>query len=197
MNNIAQKVLELEDIHLSEAPTKLGKYVQYSLYKTTETIRAYTNATHQSGDDFFNGDKPFADIITQAVQTRYRATDIDRKMIDIKSGRNDKVIPAMFLNITLKEWMRKENFGIFLNKWGMELSKYGSSVVKATRKDGELHIDVVPWGRLIVDPEDMSQAPVIETYNLTESDLLKNNIYNKDRVDELISAKMASETKGR
>ena len=195
-NKLAQKVKELKDIHLSGAETKLGEYTSYSLYDTTEKISAYLQSRHTSSPKDSQGrDKPFANIVTSAVQTRYRATDIDRKHISIKSAKSGKVIPAFLLNVILKEWMRKSNFGIFLNKWGMALAQYGSSVVKFTKANGKLEANVVPWNRLIVDPEDINQAPVIEFYNLTEGDL-RTRGYKKDVIDSLIDARTTRLTKG-
>ena len=60
-----------------------------------------------------------------AVNIWYRATDIDRKDIRIKATKQRDILGAFLATIHLQEWMRKDNFGKFLNDWGRSLAKYG------------------------------------------------------------------------
>ena len=166
--------------------TKIGKYVDFNQYENTEKITAYLYSKHISGEkDAFGRDKPFFNIVTSARNIWHRATDIDRKNITIKSTKKDNVITAFLANIKVQEWMRKSNFGQFLNDWGLTLAGYGSAVVKFVERNGELFREVVPWNRIICDQVDFENNPVIERLYLTEAQLKNNKAYNQDKVEEL------------
>lgn len=166
--------------------TRLGKYVDFNQYENTEKITAYLNSKHISGDkDAFGRDKPFFNIVTSAVNIWYRATDIDRKNIVIRSTNKNNVITAFLANIKVQEWMRKSNFGQFLNEWGRTLAGYGSAVVKFVEKDGELYREVIPWNRMICDSIDFDSNLQIEKIYLTEAQLKQNKSYDQDKVEEL------------
>jgi len=175
--------------------TTISEYVSWSLKDNTDKIDAYLNSKHTSGEkDSKNRDKPFFNIVTAAVNIWYRATDIDRKNIKITATNTKEVIPAFLASVHLQNWMKRENFGSFLNEWGRTLARYGSAVVKFVKKDGRLVPSVVPWNRLIVDQIELDNAPVIEVLDLTEDQLRQNPAYDQDMVDELCNAKEARET---
>lgn len=175
--------------------TTLGKYVTWSLHENIEKIDAYTNSKHISGDkDSLGRDKPFFNINTAAVNIWYKATDIDRKDIKIKATRAKDTIGAFLLNIHLQEYMRKHNVGLFLNNWGRTLAKYGSSVVKFIEKEGELHMNIVPWNRLIVDSVDFYNNPIIERLFYTPSQLRNNKSFDQEKVKALLDARTTRKT---
>ena len=166
--------------------TKLGKYVDFNQYENTEKITAYLYSKHISGEkDAFGRDKPFFNIVTANRNIWMRATDIDRKNILIKSTRKDNVITAFLANIKVQEWMRKSNFGQFLNEWGMVLAGYGSAVTKFVEKGGELHREVVPWNRIVCDQIDFENNPVIEKLYFTEAQLKNNKAYGQEAVEQI------------
>lgn len=188
MDTLGSLVRKLETNYTSGTPTKLGKYVDFSMYENVEKITAYLNSKHISGEvDALGREKPFFNIVTAAVNVWYRATDIDRKNILLRSTKRTNVIPTFLANIKLQEWMKKDNFGQFLNEWGRYLAQYGSAVVKFIEKDGELHRNVVPWNRLIVDVVDFDNNVVIEKLYLTPAQLRKNKAYDQEQVEQLIA----------
>lgn len=177
--------------------TTISKYVQVSQYENLNIIDAYLNSKHISGDvDSQGREKPFFNIVTAAVNVWYRATDIDRKNIKIKPTKSLQDILAFLATVRLQNWMRsntsgKNNFGVFLNKWGRSLAKYGSAVVKFVEKYGKLHCIVVPWNRLIVDTIDFDSNPVVEKLEFTPAQLRKKKEYDQVLVEKLIAAKAA------
>lgn len=182
--NIHEIVRKMENSYVNET-VKLGKYVDFSMYETLETIFAYINSKHISGSkDSLGRDKPFDDIITTAVNTRERATDIDTSQIRFIAPNQKAVIQTLFFDVKVKDWMRKARFGQFLNKWGRELAIYNSSLVKSVVKDGELKIETVPWSRVICDPININKAPIIEKLYLTEGEINSMG-YDKDVVESL------------
>lgn len=185
---IGSLIRRLESNYIS-GTTTLSKYVQYSMYETVERIDAYANSKHISGDvDSLGREKPFFNIVTAAINIWYRATDIDRKDIRIRATKKSDEIKAFFATVHLRQWMRKSNFGAFLNEWGRSLARYGSSVVKFIEKDGVLYANVVPWNRLIVDAIDFDNNIKIEKLYLTPEQLLANPKYDQEQVNNLILA---------
>jgi len=167
--------------------TTISKYVEWSLYDTIEQIDAYINSKHISGEtDHLGREKPFFNIVTAATNIWYRATDIDRKDIRLKTKRMSDILLTFIANIHLQDFMNKSNFGQFLNNWGRSLSKYGSSIIKFVERDGELHASVIPWNRLIVDSVNFDSDITIEKLYLSPSQLRRNKSYSKDMVEALI-----------
>ena len=192
--NIGEMVRELETDFISGGGTLMSKYVTSDLFEDISKIYAYLDSKHISGDKDSKGrDKPFFNIVLAARNIYYRATDIDRKDIQVKATNSKEVIPALLATIHLQDWMRKVNFGQFLNDWGLDLAGFNSSVVKFVESEGELHPMVVPWSRLIVDPINFDKNPKIELLELTEAELYKRKGYNKEMVERLCDALEARE----
>lgn len=197
-NDIGEMVRNAETNFISGGGTLTSKYVTSDLYEDVSKIYAYLESTHTSGKtDALGRDKPFFNIVTAARNIWYRATDIDRKNIAVKATSSDEVVTSFLATVHLQNWMRKENFGAFLNKWGMELAGFNSSVVKFIESNGTLHPMVVPWSRLIVDQVDFDANPKIEILELTEAQLyqrVKTHGYDAEMVDKLCDALAARET---
>jgi hypothetical protein len=169
--------------------TQIGKYVSFNLYENNEKIDAYLNSRHISGDKDSKGrDKPFFNIVTSAVNIWYRATDIDRKNIEILTKKSGKTFEAFLLNLLVQDWMRREGFGQFLNDWGRSLVRYGSSVVKFIEKGDRLHCEVIPWNRLVIDTIDFNNGYKIEKLYLTVAQLRQRANYDRDQVESLENA---------
>lgn len=189
--SLCEIVRKAEDNFLNGSTT-LGKYVSWSMHDTLETIDAYVNSKHISGEkDSLGREKPFFNIVTAATNIWYRATDIDRKDIRIMPDKIGNTATAFIASVILQQWMKDSRFGVFLNQWGRTLAKYGSAVVKFVEKDGELHASVIPWNRLIVDPIDFNAIPRIEKFYKTEQQLYQmaeKNGYDKEQIDALCEA---------
>lgn len=189
-NEVGSLVREMER-NYTTGETTISKYVKFSQYENVEKIDAYLNSKHISGDvDALGREKPFFNIVTAIVNLWYRATDIDRKNIRVKSTKISTVVAAFIATLKLQEWMRKARFGAFLNEWGRALAKYGSIPVKFVETDGTLYISVVPWGKLISDTVSFAGNPKIELLYFTEGELRRavtERGYDKGAVEDLIS----------
>jgi hypothetical protein len=96
----------------------------FDMRENINKIEAYINSKHISGDtDSMGREKPFFNIVTGIVNIWFRATDIDRKNIRIKSTKAEDTIMAFLGTVHLNQWMRKANFGVFLNDWGRTLAR--------------------------------------------------------------------------
>lgn len=191
-NTIGQKVRKLEREFTSGTGTLMSKYVRTDLYEDLNTIYAYLESKHISGEyDSLGREKPFFNIVVASRNIWFRATDIDRKNILLKATNEKMTLPVFFLYLHLQDWMRKEKFGQFLNQWGIALAGFNSSVVKFVEKEGKLIPSTIPWSKLIVDQINFQDNIKIETLELTEEQLYDR--YGKEAVDDLVNAKKARE----
>lgn len=188
-NPIGVFVREAESAWTSGQGVQASKYVKIDLYEDINTIEAYLNSKHISGQyDALGREKPFMNIVVTARNARYRATDIDRANINLAPAFIRQTASAFMMTCLLQQWMKKEDYGSFLNKWGMALSEYNDVVVKHVEKDGKLIAMVVPWTRLIVDQIDFENNPKIEILELTEAQLYERG-YDSEQVKALCDAR--------
>jgi len=175
--------------------TTISKHVKFYMRKTLDKIEAYKNSRHISGEEDSKGrEKPFFNIVTAMRNVWYRATDLDRKDLNIIADKLENAMPAFLATIHIQEWMKKTAFGKFLNDWGQSLATYGTSILKFIEKEGELHCKVMPWSVMFVDPVDGANNPKIEKMWVTPAQLKKNENYDQEHVDRLIDAREARET---
>lgn len=167
--------------------TTVSRYVKINMREDIDRTEAYLNSKHISGETDHNGrEKPFFNIVTAARNIWYRATDIDRKNIVIRPSNNKQVIPAFLASLKLQEWMKKEEFGKFLNEWGLSLATHGSTTAKFIEKDGQLSCRVMDWNNMLVDPVDFESNIKVEKMWFTPAQLRKNKSYNQEFVKKLI-----------
>lgn len=192
---ICELIREAETAFTSGGGTLTSKYVTTDLYEDISTIYAYLESKHISGEtDNLGRDKPFFNIVVANRNIYYRATDLDRKDINVKPTSISTTMASFLATVHIQEWMRRENFGAFLNSWGIDLAGFNSCVVKFVESGGQLHSMVVPWSRLIVDPVNFDDNPKIELLELTEAQLYKRKGYDKDMIEKLCDALAARET---
>lgn len=185
---IGDIVRKMEDEY-TRGGLQVSKYVSVDPYETINTIEAYLNSTHTSGQfDSLGREKPFANISVAAANIWFRATDIDRKHIRVKANKLEDVMNALIATALIQDWMTREKFGQFLNEWGRVLSRYGSAIIKTIEQDGKLHISVPAWNMFIFDPINFESNPKIEIFELTESELRRNQSYDQNVVEELIAS---------
>jgi hypothetical protein len=186
-------VRKLEKDFTSGTGTLTSKYVRTDLYEDINKVYAYLESKHISGStDSLGREKPFFNIVIASRNIWYRATDLDRKNIRVKATKSSDILASFLATIHLQDWMRKNNFGVFLNAWGMELAGFNSTVVKFVEKDGELISSVVPWSRLICDQVNFKNNPKIEILELTEGELYEKG-YDSKLVKDLVESHKARE----
>ncbi len=188
-----QEIIRRAETNYKLGYTILNDYVRWSLRDTVWKIYAYLNSRHTTGEtDSLGREKPFFNIVTAAVNIWWKATNLDRKDIQVTPDSSKNVTEAFLANVLLQDWMKRARFGVFLKDWGRTLAQYGSAVVKFVVKDGELVGQVVSWLNLIVDPISFDAIPVIEMFYVTAAELRQNPAYDQEVVENLISATSAT-----
>ena len=169
--------------------TSMSKYVDMNIHEDISTIYAYLDSKHISGPTDSQGrEKPFFNIVLAARNIWYRATDIDRSNIKIRSTKSSHDLGAFLATCHLQDWMRRERFGAFLNSWGLNSAAFNETVLKFVEKDGRLMPSVVPWSRFICDVVDFRNNPKIEILEFTPAQLRKQTGYDPEMVKQLIEA---------
>jgi len=188
MKSIYNIITEQEDRLLKGQPIKIGKYATHNHAEKIATIQAYMNSQHISGKyDSKEREKPFFNIVTQAVNVWYKATDIDRKQIKFRPTKASQRIKTFIATIRLRNWMRENDFGLWLNKWGYTLAAFGSAVTKFVEKGGKLIPTVISWDRMICDPVEFNASPIVEKIYYT-LDELRNSNYDSKAVDSVLAS---------
>lgn len=135
--------------------------------------------------DELGRDTPFYNVVNYRVTIAKVATDLDIKDIDITSDNPKHYVKAMLLRKEAYEWMKENNFGLFLNRMGYTRAKYGGVLVKKFEDKGKLELQVVQWKNAITDQIDIPNNPIVERQYMTYAELLKKrDVWNN--VDEVL-----------
>lgn len=173
---------------------QISKYVTEDFYEDLQTIEAYLNSKHISGDkDSLGRDKPFFNIVLAARNIWFRATDIDTKNIRGKANKAKDLLSSFLFTIHSQKWMKDAEFGRFLNDWGLYLASYNSAICKFVEKKDGLTAMVMDWNKMIVDVIDFDSNPRIEILELTPAQLRQKKEYDRDMVEKLIDAQSPRE----
>ena len=109
----ALDIVRKQEQDYNNSDTQISEYVSFSPKENIDKIDAYLNSKHISGEtDSLGREKPFFNIVTAASNVWYRATDIDRANIRIKSTKSSNHTVALLANAKSKEWMRRANCGV-------------------------------------------------------------------------------------
>ena len=177
--------------------TRSSEYVSSSMREDINITEAYLNSKHTSGErDYIGREKPFFNIVVAARNIWYRATDIDMKNIRVIATKESDEIKAFLATILLQAWMRKVQFGKFLNDWGLSLATHGSAISKFIEKDKELNCRVMDWNNMLVDAIDFGGNLKIEKLWFTPAQLKRQKGYNQNLVDKLLDNLTTRETMG-
>lgn len=146
--------------------------LQFSHAETIKLCEFYSNSRYLDGQKDEKGRiKPFYNIVNYRVTLAKVATDIDIKDIQISSDDPKHAVESMLLNKEAYKWMKAENFSLTLNKMGYKRPKYGGVLVKKFLDKKGLHIDVVDWRNVYVDPVDIMGNPIVECHYMTPVEL--------------------------
>lgn len=188
MNSSIGEIARKQERDFISGVTNISKYVTFNISDTINTIEAYLNSKFTSGDtDSLGRPKPFFNIVTAASNIWFRATDIDRRNIRVRATKISDYMNALLASVHIQDWMRRAQFGQYLNDWGRTLARYGSAITEFVESNGLLNISVLPWNRTIIDAVDFDNNPKIKILEFNEQQLRDNPMYDQDAVAALIA----------
>lgn len=182
-------------VYFSDEMNKIYAYLESQFTGSSRSTSASGTLSGGSSDtDSLGRDKPFFNIVLAARNIWFRATDIDRKDIKVKATKASDTLIVFIATAFIQEWMRRENFGQFLNDWGLNSAGFNESIVKFVEQEGRLIPSIVPWSRMICDPVNFKQNPKIEVLEMTEAELRNHTGYDQTKVTALLDTAKPRET---
>ena len=159
----------------------------FNQYQTIKKCHLYYNSRFVTGDLDSNGRKKiFLNIVKAPCKVSSRFLNFDTKNIRLISNTKNSEMATFLLEHELKNWMKKNKVAITLNSLAELSPKYGSSVIKKTKKGA----DIVDLRRLVLDPtvDTITNSRfVILEHNLTPSQLREKQKNGWENVEEVIS----------
>jgi len=153
---------------------EVGNGISFSMYDTINRIDYILNSKYQSGGkDEYGFDKPYYNITLSAVNVGVRATDFDTKDIQVQALEPEFEIHSLLERKELENWMEDISFDITLNDIGETRVKYGSSLCKKVIKNGQIYVEVVPWGNVFVNQSNIIDNPIVEVHYMNQLELSK------------------------
>lgn len=136
------------------------------------TVEFYSDNEYLSGNlDELGREKPFYNVGNYRVTVAKTATDLDVKDIKYEPDSLKFSIQAMIINRMLYQKLKDINFSMTLNDMGYTRPKYGHLMVKKTKVNGKLKIDIVDWSNVEFNPKNVKGGAVIEHFWLQPSEL--------------------------
>ncbi len=159
----------------------------FNQYQTIKKCHLYYNSRFVTGDLDSNGRKKiFLNVVKAPCKVGSRFLNFDTKNIRLISNTRNSEMATFLLEHELKNWMKKNKVAVTLNSLAELSPKYGSSVIKKTKKGA----DIVDLRRLVLDPtvDTITNSRfVILEHNLTPSQLREKQKNGWENVEEVIS----------
>lgn len=187
---VAAEIEESEKTHINIVPG-----YSFNQYETVNRIYLYRDSKFETGDTDNEGfQKHFYNLSKFRCQVATKAIDIDTKDINIIAENNDSYYPCWYFETELKQWMKEQGFGRFLNKGAEMLPVFGSVVAKL--KEGSAEKMVIDLRNFYVDQQadylDTARY-IIEKHYYTPEELSQKTEW--DNINEAIENFRTQETK--
>lgn len=147
----------------------------YSQYDTINRIDHYSLDSYVEEDAYDDviGHYPFDNISKYRVLLEARATDFDKKHIEVPATNASRKarISSMVATKALHKHLEDINFGKFLNDLCYYRAKYGG--ILATKHGDEIIAE--KWQQVITDQADLMSAPRIKRMYLSPSEVKEKN----------------------
>lgn len=172
-NKLFKKVNEIIKSYNDDSIQIVDK-LDYKQKAVIEKVEFYWNSKYLNGQkDELGRTKPFYNISKFRTNVATRATDLDVKDIKVESDRPNHRVKSMLLNHEIYKWMKETNLSKTLNEFGATRAKYGGALLKKSKKDGKLKLDVVEWKNVVTDQVNIMDGVIIEKHYMSPVELAK------------------------
>lgn len=165
--------------------------LMHNQYEIVKRIYFYMHNQFESGPIDENGDpKYFYDLVTDRNDQATKNIDLDTKDCYIKAETAGAYLKSWLLRREFMGYAKESGFGIKLNELAEDLPDFGTVVWKKCKYDGKVDTEQVELINLMNDPasKNLKDGIVIERHVLTQSQIKKYKVWDKDRVQALISS---------
>lgn len=108
---------------------------RHNLPDTLRLIDLYYNSQYKTGKfDALGFRKFFYNIVKPACDIATKFVDLDTKDIILTPEDGDAELQVWFLQKKLKQFMKDQNFGVLLNEISFDYPKYGTVIIKKSKK---------------------------------------------------------------
>lgn len=160
---------------------QITKGYDFNQKENINKLELYRASRFESGQVDSQGNKKFFfNVINPQCGNSTKNIDIDRKDIRVRALRSKDRVKAMLYTDELKYWMRKEKFGILLNKLSENLPIYGSEVWKKVGKT----IVRRPLRYLKFDPA-ISNSP--NNHNIQSPYLIDEHSFSPKELEDMVT----------
>ena len=148
--------------------------LDYNQKRILDKVEYYWNSRYLNNQrDELGRIKPFYNISKFRTNVATRATDLDVKDIRVEADDPKDRVRSMLLNHEIYKWMKETNLSKTLNEFGHTRAKYGGALLKKTKKDGKLKLEIVPWKNVITDQVNLMEGVIIERHYMSPVELAK------------------------
>lgn len=168
----------------------------FNTYQTIKRCHLYYNSMFESNTNTDDREKIFYNIVKYRAKVASRMLNIDTKDIRLFPMNPNSKLSTFLLEKELKQWLKKNNIGQFLNRICILAPIYGSVFIKKTKKGAQ----VVDLRRVAFDPtvEKLTDSRfIILRHYLTDSELRKRgkeNGWDKEIIEDIIRIDRTKDT---
>lgn len=175
----------------AQSSVRITEGYEFDHFKTINKIELYRASRFVEGNTDTQGNKKYFFNISNAPAGNVtKNIDLDSADITIQAEDGAFVLSSYLYRERLKQWMKENGIGFFLNKIAENLPVYGQCVAK---KEGDKTISFVPLRDLFRDPSISGiqrSSFVAQRHRLQPDDLLKKvkDGWDKDAVAKVVKA---------
>lgn len=169
--------------------------LEFSQFETLKKADFYYNSRYYGAStDSLGRKKQFDNISKHRVLIAQRATDFDRKDVEVE-GAGDGMSPyhVLLAQYALEDWLDNPQVGKLKNRVGKTWAKYGGVLIQKTEVDGELVLDVPAWADMVTDTADIKNGIKIRRRYLQPHEL-KAMEGKWDNIQEAIELAVAGQS---
>jgi len=164
--------------------------IAFNTYQTLRKIDHYYRSQFLGNalDDFGNP-APFYNITKHRVRVAVRATDFDRKDVELYAKNEYTTLAhTQLMRLALDDFLDNPEIGMVKNRFGRRWAKYGGALLKVTYDAKGMPVLSVPaWHNLIVDPTDIENGLIIERIPMHPHELNeRRGVWYKEQINRAI-----------
>ncbi len=166
---------------------EIGDDIRHSEYKLKKRINYFKNRWYVTGKVTESGEYEYwFDRIQFAVNHEVKNLRLDSKYFLVFSKNPIKDFPAVYIaNVSLHEWMEETGRAEELSESVEDFSADGNILLKKTA-DGYKRCDMLNTFLTNTTARTVDDTAIIERFYMTQSDLRKKGVYDKDKVEMVI-----------
>jgi len=189
-NETIYSIIEKGIASYTGSPQEIKEGVFFSQYELIKRIGLFENQTYPEGRIDDEGSYLYwYDITTSAMRDRIKNKDFDTKNIRNYSYATSDALPVYVLNLLLAKELKEGRHAEKINDFMEKSDGWGNMLIKKIKKDGKKTWQMFdPQNTYLTNiaAETIDETDIIERYEMTQSELKKQEAWNKKAIKEVI-----------